>query len=106
MAQNKITKVDLVESVYLDTSVEKKVVQEVFDSLLDRIKGSLKNASVIELRGFGTFELRLRKGRKKARNPRTGESVSVEPHSVVAFRAGKELRSAVWGITDIGSKKN
>ena len=106
MAQNKITKVDLVEGVYLDTSVEKKVVQEVLDSLLGRIKDSLKSGSVIELRGFGTLELRLRKGREKARNPRTGESVSVEPHSVVDFRAGKELRNAVWGLTDTDKKKN
>ena len=100
MVQSKMTKNDLVEAVFLDTTVEKKVIQEVVDSLLDRIKDSLKNGSVIELRGFGTLELRLRKGRAKARNPRTGESVSVEPHSVVAFRAGKDLRSAVWGLTD------
>lgn len=98
MSQKKITKIDLVEAVFLDTNLEKKVVQEVFDSLLDKIKDSLKSGSSIELRGFGTFELRERKGRSKARNPKTGETVSVENHSIVAFRPGKELKAAVWGI--------
>ena len=98
MAQKKITKVDLVEAVFLDTSLEKKEIQEVVDSLLEKIKDSLKAGSSIELRGFGSFEVRLRKGRAKARNPKTGELVSVEPHSVAIFRPGKELKDTVWKI--------
>ena len=71
MAGNKVTKFDLVESVHAKVNCEKKVVQAVLESLLDEIKNSLKDGSTIELRGFGTFELRLRKGREKARNPKT-----------------------------------
>ena len=37
MAQKKITKVDLVEAVFLDTSLEKEI-QEVVDSLLKKLK--------------------------------------------------------------------
>ena len=98
MAQKKITKVDLVEAVFLDTSLEKKEIQEVVESLLEKIKDSLKGGSSIELRGFGSFEVRLRKGRSKARNPKTGELVSVEPHYVAVFRPGKELKDTVWKI--------
>ncbi|NLK46291.1 MAG: integration host factor subunit beta [Treponema sp.] len=98
MAQKKITKVDLVEAVFLDTSLEKKEIQEVVDSLLEKIKDTLKTGASIELRGFGSFEVRLRKGREKARNPKTGEIVSVPPHSVAVFRPGKELKDAVWKI--------
>ena len=56
------------------------------------------DGSTIELRGFGTFELRLRKERKKARNPKTGDSLSVPPHYIVAFRSGQELKRAVWDL--------
>ena len=56
MAQKKITKVDLVEAVFLDTSLEKKEIQEVVDSLLEKIKDSLKAGSSIELRGFGSLK--------------------------------------------------
>jgi integration host factor subunit beta len=97
MKSNKKTKYDLVEAVYNDTKFEKKVVQSVLESLLSEIKDSIKDGSTIELRGFGTFEPRLRKGRKKARNPKTGEIVSVAPHYVAAFRAGQDLKNALWG---------
>lgn len=96
MSQNKITKSDLVDSIFSEKKIEKKIIQDVIDSLLGQLKNSLIDGSTIELRGFGTFELRERKGRAKARNPRTGDVVSVEPHSIVAFRSGKELKSAVW----------
>jgi len=96
MKSNKKTKYDLVEAVYNDTKYEKKVVQSVLESLLSEIKDSMKEGSTIELRGFGTFEPRLRKGRKKARNPKTGEIVSVAPHYVAAFRAGQDLKKSLW----------
>ena len=94
----KVTKVDLVESVYENTSYDKKVVQSVIDSFLDEIKNSLKDSSTIELRGFGTFELRLRKGKESARNPKTGDKVSVAPHYVAAFRSGQELKNSLWNL--------
>lgn len=98
MASKKVTKFDLVESVYNDVNCEKKVVQSVIESLLVQIKENLKDGSTIELRGFGTFELRLRKGREKARNPKTGEQLSVEPHYVAAFRSGQDLKNALWKL--------
>ena len=98
MSQNKITKIDLVESIFSETNIEKKVIQEVVDSLFDKVKESLKAGSAIELRGFGTFDLNQRKGRANARNPKTGEIVSVKPHMVAIFRPGKELKTSVWNF--------
>lgn len=104
MSGKKVTKFDLVESVHDKVNCEKKVVQAIFESLLEEIKTSLKDGSTIELRGFGTFELRLRKGREKARNPKTGAPVSVEPHYVAAFRAGQELKNALWDLKTPNTK--
>ena len=36
--------------------------------------------------------------KEKARNPKTGEILSVEPHYVAAFRAGQELKKALMEI--------
>jgi integration host factor subunit beta len=94
----KVTKFDLVEAVYENTSYDKKIVQTVIDSFLEQVKISLKDSSTIELRGFGTFELRLRKGKESARNPKTGDKVSVAPHYVAAFRSGQELKKALWDL--------
>lgn len=96
MADKKITKSNLVESVYQKIAkCEKHIVQDVIDLLLVELKDSLESGATIELRGFGTFESRLRKGRSKARNPKTGDVVSVAPHYVAVFRAGQELRKAL-----------
>lgn len=98
MYPKKITKYDLVDLVRQDTGLEKRIVQRVFDSMLEQMKDSLKDGSTIELRGFGTFELRLRKARSKARNPKTGDVLSVPPHYVVIFRSGQDLKKTVWDL--------
>ncbi|MBQ5998514.1 MAG: integration host factor subunit beta [Treponema sp.] len=98
MAAKKVTKNDLVEAIYFKSDFEKYKIQEIIEKFLDEVKNSLENGSTIELRGFGTFEPRLRKGRSVARNPKTGEKLSVAPHYVAAFRAGQEMKKALWDL--------
>lgn len=104
MSSGKITKIDLVEAVYQATEFEKQVVQKVVDELFEQLKSSLSEGSSIELRGFGTFEPRLRKGRKNARNPKTGEKLSSSPHYVVAFRSGRELKNSLLQLPVIDNQ--
>ncbi len=94
----KMTKADLVEEVFRNTNLPKNEIVQITDSLLEEIKNALCNGSSIELRTFGTFELRLRKGRKNARNPRTGDITPTEPHYVAAFRSGSELKQKLWNL--------
>lgn len=102
MSVKKVTKNDLVEAIYFKSDFEKYKIQEIVEKFLDEVKASLENGSTIELRGFGTFEPRLRKGRSVARNPKTGELLSVAPHYVAAFRAGQEMKKALWDL-DVNS---
>ncbi|ULQ59852.1 integration host factor subunit beta [Brucepastera parasyntrophica] len=106
MHDKKQTKSDLVDGIYEKTGSELKTIRIVVDQFLREIKQSLENGQSVELRGFGTFEIRKRKGRKKARNPKTGEIVSVEDHAVVAFRSGKELRNNVWDMPSRSREKD
>lgn len=68
----------------------KDIVQQTFDAIVE----TLLEDGRIELRNFGVFEVKLRKARK-ARNPRTGERVDVEPKMVVTFKPGKEMEERV-----------
>jgi len=100
---SKLTKAEIIESIHEELAKEevhfsKKDIHKVLEAFFAEVKTGLIGSRVVELRGFGTFELRLRKGREKARNPRTGETLSVESHSVAVFRAGKELKDKVWPI--------
>ena len=45
----------------------------------------------MELRGFGAFSVKRRDART-ARNPRTGETVSVSEKVIPVFKTGKEMR--------------
>ena len=67
-------------------------------NFFDEVKAALTDDRVVELRGFGTFEIRTRKGREKARNPKTGEIVPVNTHGVTVFRPGKELKQMAWDL--------
>ncbi len=98
MAREKITKADIIERIYADTEIHRGDIHRVIDNLFDVLKEALGEDKVIELRGFGTFEIKTRKGRERARNPKTGETVSVEDHGVAVFRPGKELKETCWGL--------
>ena len=95
---DKITKADLVDNIYKDSKYERQTVQAVVDDFILELRKHLQSGATIELRGFGTFEARLRKGRKDCRNPKTGSSCSSEPHYVAAFRAGQELKKSLFEL--------
>jgi len=62
--------------------------------ILDAIKMALAQGNRVEIRGFGTFALSYHSPRN-ARNPKTGESVSVPEKWVPHFKVGKPLRERV-----------
>ncbi|MBL4600439.1 MAG: integration host factor subunit beta [Rhizobiaceae bacterium] len=66
-------------------------VENIVNAILDEISGALADGNRVELRGFGAFSVKHRPARI-GRNPRTGESVSVEEKWVPFFKTGKELR--------------
>jgi integration host factor subunit beta len=65
-----------------------KIVDVFFDEIIDRL---VQNGRV-ELRGFGAFSTRARDART-GRNPRTGDTVSVDAKRVPYFKPGKEMRA-------------
>ena len=95
---NKITKADIVDAIYNRIGAERRTIRDVVDLFIEEVKAALISQNIIELRGFGTFEIKIRKGRKKARNPKTGEILSVNSHGIAAFRAGRDLRQDVWNL--------
>jgi integration host factor beta subunit len=66
----------------------------VVDTVFDSIKKALITGEKIEIRGFGNFRLKTRNPRK-ARNPKTGESVDVPGKKVLYFKVGKALKESL-----------
>ncbi|NIZ18761.1 integration host factor subunit beta [Spirochaetales bacterium BR151] len=99
--QTKLTKAEIIDNIEKKLasksySVSKSEIHEVIEEFFAEVKDGLAGGRIVELRGFGTFELRHRVGRERARNPRTGETLKVDSHSVAVFRPGRELKSKVW----------
>lgn len=94
----KVTKAELIDALHESTSINRKDIHGIIDNLLEQVKLAILAEKTVELRGFGTFEIRIRKGRKRARNPKTGETVSVADHAVAIFRPGRELKQEAWKI--------
>ncbi len=97
--QEKLTKAQIVETIFQKIQISKRDIYKVIDLVFEELKDALAKDRIIELRGFGTFEVRIRKG-KKARNPKTGETVITEEHGVVFFKPGKELKQLTHTIKE------
>lgn len=63
-----------------------RIVSIVFDSIIE----ALSSGERVEFRGFGAFSVRTRSPRM-AKNPRTGEKLSVGERNIPHFKAGKQL---------------
>ena len=91
-----MTKADLVEEIAERTRISKSDTALIVNNLLAAVVDALKSNKRIEIRGFGTFKNRSKRGRR-ARNPRTGQEITVPPKYVPLFKASNELRSLVKG---------
>ena len=94
MGADKLTKAEIIEQIYPKVRVSKKNIHNILDLFFAEVKGGLLEDRIIELRGFGTFEIKTRKGRK-ARNPKTGKQVKVPKRFYPAFKPSKSLKDAL-----------
>lgn len=89
-----VTKKDIVMKIAEETGLKqiyvKKVVQKTFDKIIE----ALNEGQTIELRNFGIFKTRVRKGRM-GRNPKTGEEISIPDKKVVTFKPGLIMKAKV-----------
>ncbi|MBL4766774.1 MAG: integration host factor subunit beta [Paracoccaceae bacterium] len=71
-------------------------VERIVNTVFDEVTGAMSRGDRVELRGFGAFSVKKRDARI-GRNPRTGETVSVEEKHVPFFKTGKLLRDRLNG---------
>ena len=89
-----MNKTELVEVVSSKAGVTKTEAQKVVTATLDAIVAGVVSDGKVILPGFGTFETRARSART-GRNPRTGEKIKIAASKAPAFKAGKEMKTAV-----------
>src|ERR1700674_4521507 len=96
MSDSTVTKHDLVEEVGRVTGLPRQESETVVETIFEGIIGALQSGDHIEIRGFGSFRTRQRRGRT-GRNPKTGAKVEVPPKRIPFFKPSKELKDHVNG---------
>ena len=90
-----MTKSGLIEEVARRTPhISKKDTEVVVNTIFDSMIEALRQGSRIEIRGFGSFQVKIREARD-GRNPKTGEPVHISAKRTPFFKVGKELKEMV-----------
>ena len=86
-----MVKAELVNQLLSQTGLSKKAAQQAVNIVFKSITEALANNDKVELRGFGSFTVRIRNPRQ-GRNPKTGDTVHVSAKKTPFFKAGKDLK--------------
>lgn len=89
-----MTKADLVEEVSRAITASRKDAETIVENVFDAIVQALRSDDKIEIRGFGSFRTRRRRGRI-GRNPKTGAKVEVPPKRIPYFKPSRELKELI-----------
>jgi integration host factor subunit beta len=92
-----MTKSELIEQLTTTSEMlNKREAEVIVNTIFDGIGQALADGDRVEIRGFGSFTVRLRDARE-ARNPKSGTVVRIPSKKTPFFKTGKELRERVNG---------
>jgi len=91
-----MTKAELVELLAQKKRMNWQHAKFVVNAVFACMEQSLRRGERIELRGFGTFQVRSYKG-YAGRNPKTGEAIQVAPKRTPFFKVSKNLAAQIGG---------
>ncbi len=89
-----MNKSDLINSIAKEANVTKKTAQLCLNATLSGVANALAKKKKVTLVGFGTFYTLTRKARK-ARNPRTGDTINIPKKNYPKWRPGSDLKNKV-----------
>jgi integration host factor subunit beta len=89
-----MTKSDLIDVLCEVQKMPKGRAELLVNVIFETMEASLRRGERIEIRGFGSFEIREYRA-YEGRNPRTGSAVAVRPKRLPFFKVGKELKERV-----------
>jgi integration host factor subunit beta len=97
VAGGKMIRSELIQKIAEDSPhLFQRDVERIVNTIFEEIIEAMARGDRVELRGFGAFSVKKRDARA-GRNPRTGESVSVDQKHVPFFKTGKLLRDRLNG---------
>ncbi len=90
-----MTRSKLIEKIALEHKLFDADAKRAVITIFEEIITALEQGRRVEMRGFGSFNLKHHAARNNARNPRTGEHVDVPAKTIAAFKTGRGLRQRI-----------
>ena len=94
MKPSSLTRSKLIEKLSIKLHIPAFQTEHAVKLILSSIIKALSNGDRIEIRKFGSFEIREKEARI-ARNPKTGQVVQMQKQFTAHFKAGQPLRDRV-----------
>jgi len=91
---NIINRSELIAQLSARFSLEPADAESITRVIFEALAHALIQGNRIEIRGFGSFELRFRP-KRRARNPKTGVWIETKAKYSIHFKPGKEMRERV-----------
>ena len=85
---------ELAKLVAEELGLKEKDVDKVIKTTLEAIVAVIKDDEEVDLYGFGKFSARMSEERT-ARNPQTGEAITVEAHKAPKFKFSSSVKKAL-----------
>ncbi|MBQ6562402.1 MAG: HU family DNA-binding protein [Clostridiales bacterium] len=89
-----MNKTELIAALAEKAGLNKRDAEKALNAFTDVVTDTLIKGDKVQLVGFGSFEVKDRAART-ARNPRTGDELTVPASKAPIFKAGKALKEAV-----------
>ena len=86
-----MNKTEFIAAVAEKAEISKKDSEKALKAFVDVVAEQLKAGDKVQLVGFGTFEV----SERAARDPQTGETMTIAAWKAPKFKAGKALKDAI-----------
>ena len=89
-----MNKSELIVALAQKAELSNKDAEKALNAFVEVVTETLKAGDKVQLVGFGTFESKERPART-ARNPRTGEEITIAASKTASFKVGKALKDSI-----------
>ncbi len=100
MSDTVLIKADLINEITRVIGLNQREAKEFVDMFFEEIGKSLEKHEDVKISGFGKYHIRY-KSPRPGRNPKTGVEVTIEPRTVVTFKASAMLKKRVANATPV-----
>jgi DNA-binding protein HU-beta len=90
-----MNKATLIEKIAEKTGSNRKLAENMINSMVDIIIEELKKGSDVSITGFGTFETMTRYARGGVNPQKPTERIQIPEVKVAKFRTGKRLKDSL-----------